>query len=140
MVEVVAVSVTRRVDPLVNLMEHVAKIQKVTDVTKEELQRMVEEMKEELQMVMREVGGIATGGAGHWESGGCDGRSAGMEPMLYAAMTMLNSGLPTTHVNTLARMHTRKNQFLVDRDPQVSSNHLGDLNEQELAAKANEVL
>ena len=90
--EAVALSVTRRVDPLVNLMEHVAEsvqksvmdtrgaammmyntweevrdeMQKVVDAAKEDLQRTVKEMKEEIQKAAKGMGGTGTASAGQW--------------------------------------------------------------------------
>jgi len=44
------------------------------------------------------------------------------------------------HPNTLARTWVREHQVLVNHDPSVSSNHLSELNEQELVMKVNEAL
>ena len=78
-VEMLAIAITRRVDPLTDLMEHSTeviqevavdtrkvamvmystweevrdKMQKVADMTKEELERMVEEMREEIHKAVR---------------------------------------------------------------------------------------
>jgi len=65
-------------------------------------------------------------------------RGCGVRPTSYVAA--LTSGLPAAHSSTLARSHIRDSQVLIDKDPQVSSNHLDTLNKQELVTKANEVL
>ena len=162
--DVVALAVARRVDPLVDMMEHSAKMvqdavtgtrevatmvyntweevrdemQKVADATKEELARTVEETREEICKVIREAGG-SFAADGEWDdSGMAEGRTTTGRPMSYAAA--LNSSLPSTHPSTLARTRLRERQVLIDRDPQADSNHLDALNERELVDKANEAI
>ena len=52
----------------------------------------------------------------------------------------VSSGLPALHLSTLARSRVKERQVLVDRDPSAGVNHLPELNERELVAKANEAL
>jgi len=162
--EVVALAVTRRVNPLVDMMEHSAemvqdsvmgmreaatmmynmweevrdKMQRVVDATKEELVRTVEELREEIFKVVRVVGGSLSA-SGEWDdSGMADGHTTTGRSMLYVAD--LNNRLPSTHPSLLARMRLRERQVLIDKYPQAGSNHLDVLNEQELVAKANEAI
>jgi len=149
-VEAMALLVMRRVDLLVNLMEHATKsvqesvmdtrgaatmmyntweevrdeVQKVVDAAKEDLQGTVKETKEELQKAVKGMEGAGTVGARQWVSGMGNMRSAEMGTMSYMAMTMLNSGLPTMHANTLARTQLMEYQVVIDKDPQVGSNGL----------------
>src|SRR5882724_4771269 len=163
-VEVVAWSIAKRVNPLVDMMEYATKrvqelvtdsrkatvmmysmweevrdkIQKVVDATKKELQRTVKVTKEELHKAAAGMGYSVVDGMGHWGDCVHSERGSGVGTMSYTAA--LNSRLPAAHNNTLARTQVRESQVLIDRDLWDTSNHQAKLNKWELVAKANEAL
>ena len=123
-------------------------IHKATEQAKQELLRATEGARDELLKATEELGKAvaAMGTVGHggtqnpWDGTlGEDGEFMA-ESGAYLYTAVLARQLSTMHPRTLARSHVRDSQVLIDKDPQVSTNHLDALSKWELVAKANEVV
>jgi len=98
-------------------------VQQGVEATKEEIQKITESFHNDISKLTEMAAGPTNGNtseATHHQEGG---------PSCATYAEALNNQLPASHLSTLARSRIKERQVLIDTDPSIEPNSIGDLTE-----------